>query len=369
MALRFREPFDLQLDLSRRGVHADIRLFRVVSSRPVIVSRSFFIALVLGSELELRCQHLFHQQARGDGLERIVHCLRHRPFRGVRLGDEISETSTRLARRVAGGAADDLDDLREAGTVADRQRMLAPDPVEALLRHAERDDDVHMIPIILLGRIFQRGGNLFALRRVIVHQIGDLQDLSFGGLHQLETRLRISSLPFAQPLDDVLHFLDLVLCALPRIDVWNVKDRLLAGLQDIEDAFLGIVVLIPREVVAGVEEISDIELLQKFVAVELLVVGVSDGIEFRFIVRMQHRLRVAAKIRPGHRHEVDLVPQHELADVFAQAVVWVRRNVVKLVHGDQAIIENLRPEFLHRETERRVRADQSLSPAFEELLH
>ena len=50
----------------------------------------------------------------------------------------------------------------------------------------------------------QRGGNLLPLRRVVIHQIGDLQDLSVGGFHELKTRLRVGALPLAQFLDDVL---------------------------------------------------------------------------------------------------------------------------------------------------------------------
>ena len=51
---------------------------------------------------------------------------------GVGFRDQVGEARAGLARRVAGGAADDLDDLGQAGSVADRQRVFAPDPVEAL---------------------------------------------------------------------------------------------------------------------------------------------------------------------------------------------------------------------------------------------
>ena len=47
---------------------------------------------------------------------------------------------------------------------------------------------------------------------------------------------------------------------------------------------------------AGIEEIADVEPLQIFVAVELLVVGVGDGVEFRLVLRGQHSVGVAAKV-------------------------------------------------------------------------
>ncbi len=95
---------------------------------------------------------------------------------GVRLGDQVGEARAGLARRVAGRAADDLHDLGEARPVADRQRVLAPNPVEAFLRHAEGDDDVHMVAVVLLRRVFQRGGNAVALGRIVIDQVGDPED-------------------------------------------------------------------------------------------------------------------------------------------------------------------------------------------------
>jgi hypothetical protein len=49
---------------------------------------------------------------------------------------------------------------------------------------------------------------------------------------------------------------------------------------------------------AAVEEIADVELLQVLVAVELLVVGVGDGIELGLVLRGKHGLGVAPEIEP-----------------------------------------------------------------------
>ena len=75
--------------------------------------------------------------------------------------------------------------------------MFTPDPVEAFLGHAQGDDDVDVIPIVLVGRIFEGVGDLIPLSWIIIYQIGDFEDLTFGGFDELKPGFRISSLPFA----------------------------------------------------------------------------------------------------------------------------------------------------------------------------
>ena len=105
--------------------------------------------------------------------------------------------------------------------------MFTPDPIEALLGHPERDDDIDMVAVVLLRGVAQRGGHALALGGIVIHQIGDFQNPSGRHLHELEARLRIGTLPFAEFSDDVLHLLDLVLRAFARVDVRDVDDCLL----------------------------------------------------------------------------------------------------------------------------------------------
>ena len=51
----------------------------------------------------------------------------------------------------------------------------------------------------------------FALGRIVIHQVGDLEDRPVGRLHQLEAGCGIGALPLAQFLDDVFDLFDLVL--------------------------------------------------------------------------------------------------------------------------------------------------------------
>ncbi len=111
--------------------------------------------------------------------------------------------------------------------------MVAPNPVEAFLRHAEGDNDVHMVAIVFLLGVFQGGGVAVALGGVIIDQIGDAKDAASRRLDQLEAGRAVGPLPFAQRPNDVLDFFDLVLGAFARIDVRNVDDRFLGGVEHI----------------------------------------------------------------------------------------------------------------------------------------
>ena len=235
--------------------------------------------------------------------------------------------------------------------------MFAPDPVKAFLCHAQRDDDVDVVTIVFLRRVLQRRGHAVPLGRIVIDQIGDTQNPPVGSLDQLETRGGISPLPGAQRLDDVLHLLDLVLRALARIDVGDVDDRLLRRVQHLQNV-VGVGVRI--------EEIADVELLQILIAVELLIVGVGDALELAFVLRRQHRLGVAPEIGPGHRDDMHAVARDKIAQMDAELVVGIGRDVVELIHRDQSVIERRDPEFVDGEAEGRMGADQHLVVAFQE---
>src|SRR5690606_35762578 len=153
----------------------------------------------------------------------------------------------------------------------------------------------------------------------------------------------------AKLAENVLDFLDLVLRALARIDVGNVDDGLLGGIEDIEDVI---------NIGAAVEEVADVELLEVFVAVELFVVGVGDGIELGFVLRSKDGLRVAPEVGASHSDDVRLVPSNELPQMLTKLVVWVSRNMMELIDGDQAVVERFYAVSIDREAEGRVSADQ-----------
>jgi hypothetical protein len=115
-----------------------------------------------------------------------------------------------------------------------------------------------------------------------------------------------------------------------------------SGLSTLKDVF---------RVGTRVEKIADVEPLQIFVAVELLVVGVGDGIELRFILRHQHRLGITAEVRTGHGDDMHAVAGDELAEMNPQLVVRISRNMMELVDGNQPVIERFDAKLIDGEAE------------------
>ena len=64
--------------------------------------------------------------------------------------------------------------------------MFTPNPVEAFFRHAQCNDDVHVVTVELLGGVFQCVNNVVTLRRVIIYKVGDSQDSAIRKLHKLK---------------------------------------------------------------------------------------------------------------------------------------------------------------------------------------
>ena len=136
---------------------------------------------------------------------------------------------------------------------------------------------------------------------------------------------------------------------LSRVDARDMDDRLLGRVEHLQDVV---------DIGDGVEEIADIELFKIFVAVELLVIGVGDGIELRLVLRRENRFGVAAEIGAGHRDDMHPVAGDELAEMQAELVVGVGRHMMKFVYGNQPVVEFLDPELVHCEAERGMGADQ-----------
>src|ERR1019366_9557222 len=101
------------------------------------------------------------------------------------------------------------------------------------------------------------------------------------------------------------------------------------------------------------------------VAVELFVIGVGNGIEPRLVLRSQYRLGVPAEVGAGHRHDVHAVAGDELAEILAQFVFRVCGRMMKLVYGDQPIVERFNPKLFDGEPKGRMSADQYLGIARE----
>ena len=196
-----------------------------------------------------------------------------------------------------------MDDFGQAAAVADGQGVLAPDPIEAFLGHAECNDHVHVVAVVLVRGVFQRLKYTRAHSRVaVVHQVCHFQGATVFGGHQVEACVWGHALPFAKAVHDVAHLALLVLQAFARVDVWDVNDGLQRWVEHLGDGI---------HIRAGVEEVANVQRLEPLIAVELLIVGVSHRLELRLIGRAEHGLAVASEVGARHGHQVHLVACNE----------------------------------------------------------
>ncbi len=228
--------------------------------------------------------------------------------------------------------------------------MLAPDPVESLLGHAERNDDIDKIPIFAGFRRLERRDDAVPFRGIVIDQIGNLDDPPGRRSDQVKTGLQVDALPVAEVVHDVLGLAVLVLQALARVDRGDVDDRLDRRVEQRRD-LLG--------VWSGVEAVSDVEGLEVLVAVELLVVGIGDGLELRLVLRRQHGNGIAAEIAAGHGDDVGLVARDQLRQLRAQAVACIGRDVMKLIDRDEPVVEGFRTQLIEGKAEGCMGADQN----------
>ena len=124
-------------------VEADIALVRVVAAFPIVEAGVGPVFGFFGLNSKRGASTCSIKEARRNGLQRASLTASVTALGGVRLGDQVGEARTGLARRVAGGPADDLHDLGQARPISDVGAC--SHRIQDALRHAEGDDDVHVI--------------------------------------------------------------------------------------------------------------------------------------------------------------------------------------------------------------------------------
>ena len=123
----------------------------------------------------------------------------------------------------------------------------------------------------------------------------------------------------------MFHFANFVLGAFAGVDIGNMQNRFLFGIQNLHN-FIGIA--------TRIKVITDVELFEILIAVELFVIGVFNGFKFGFVFGVQDGDRITTKVRASHRHNMDFVPCHQLTDIFTEFVVGICGNMVKFINGN-----------------------------------
>ncbi|GCD60510.1 hypothetical protein NBRC3278_3406 [Acetobacter pasteurianus NBRC 3278] len=116
-----------------------------------------------------------------------------------------------------------------------------------------------------------------------------------------------------------------------------------------------------------IEIISQIQLFQILIPVQLLIVGVGNCLEFPFIFRGQHSNGIPTEIGAGHGNDVRFPTGNQLVEIISQPVFRVGTDMVKFIHRHQTPIKCRNTQFFRREPECRVGANQSLVFALQKL--
>ena len=140
----------------------------------------------------------------------------------------------------------------------------------------------------------------------------------------------------------MLDLFNLVLRALPRIHIGDVNNRLLRWVKYAQNFV---------RVRAAVEVVADIQLLQVFVAVQLLIIRVGDGLKFALIYRVKDCLGITTEVRACHCDDTGLSISEALGLQWADIEhdrnrIVVRRSWVEEV-GDCKNVHRKAPVAMH----------------------
>ena len=217
--------------------------------------------------------------------------------------------------------------------------MFAPHPVKTLLGHAKRDDNVHLGAVRLIVALavwaFDLAGksSLHPLAlRAIMNEIGHFQHAAICRLDQIEAGAVLHADVLADQIENTAHLIVLLAKGFRRTAMGNVDDRLQRRVQHIRQAV---------DVLAAIETVIDAERLQILIAFKLLIIGIGDRLEARLVFRPQHRHGIAAEVGAGHGHHMALAARNNLPQNFAETVVIGCRDMVKLIDGEEHIVEGL----------------------------
>ena len=147
-------------------------------------------------------------------------------------------------------------------------------------------------------------------------------------------------------MDDGIHFAILAQAGgCPCIHTRYVDDGLLRVVQHLRKCI---------RVTSLIELVAYLKILQIFVAIELLIVVVGNGMEPCFIFRSQHRHPIAPEVTARHRQDMCIGMLHQATHHFAQSAFGISTGVVELVDAHQRVVEVLRGKFLEGIAKRSV---------------
>ena len=166
----------------------------------------------------------------------------------------------------------------------------------------------------------------------------------------MKPRLWVNPQPLTQLMSDVLHLLDFIFCTLSRVHVRNVNNGFLVRIQHLQNLI---------RIRARIKIITNVQTLQILIPIQLLIIRIRHGFKLTLILRRHHRLRIPAKIRPCHRHDMHLIPCHKLRQMCPQFIIRTRTHMMEFINRNQTAIKRLYPKLIHRKPKCRMSTDQN----------
>ena len=300
-------------------------------------------------EMPAGSHHLFHQQRGRNSFQEVVHSYFHITLFCIRHGYHVYKLGRLFAFTVTCTSSYYLDDLCQRATYSYRQTYLTPLPVKSFLGCTQGDDDVH---ILLVPHALQIALHHVAFLLVILHQVSHLQQSSVLSPDMIDACIVIFILNRPYCLHDFIGFSILAdTCRGTGVHAGNMDNGLLRGVQHFTDVV---------QIVSMIEVITQHQILQIPIAIQLLIVVIGDRMESGLVLHSQHRNTIATKVTARHGHDMPCGVVHHASHHIAKVRVGISRGMVELINGQQCVVEVLIRDFLHAVAQRGVGTHQDL---------
>ena len=131
---------------------------------------------------------------------------------------------------------------------------------------------------------------------LIFHKVSNFQHPSVIGFDVINACIIVLMVYGTYHLDDFRCFLILTqTCCCPLIDAWYMYDRLLSCVEHFSYMI---------QIRAMIEVITQNKIFEVFVAIQLLVIVIGNGIELGFVLCSEYRDAVTSEVTACHCHDM-----------------------------------------------------------------
>ena len=200
-----------------------------------------------------------------------------------------------------------------------------------------------------------------ALLLLIFYQVSHFQHPSIVSLYIVDACVIILMIQLAYHLHDLSRFL-----------IFTQSSRSsLIHTGYVDNGFLGCIKNLANmiQIRTMIEVITQYQILQILIAIQLLIIIIGNGEESGFILCPQHWNAITTEVTSSHGYNVSCRVVHHSAHHIAQIRIGICTGMVELIDGQQYIIESIVAQFLGSITQGGMGTNKYLSSVvLEELL-